>query len=416
MKKLMACAAALLGVLMLAAPLCGCAGRAASEDSLTASVTRGEAPSVEPDSHSATAQTAFAAALLRENYKPGENVCLSPLSLYTALAMTQNGAAGDTAAQMNTLLGGDCGTVNGYMRWYADSITDDKQLSSVNSIWTTDDEGMFKPSDAFLQAVADSYSADVFSRPFAEGSDKTVKEINKWVKDGTDGKITELIDEIPVNTVMYLINAASFEAEWEEQYERSDIRDAIFRTADGTEQEIEMMQSSESMYVSDSDATGFIKPYKDGRYSFAAILPNNGVSLDDYIAGLNGEKLAALLASADITDVQAYLPKFTFDYDCEQSEALRALGMTDAFDEKLADFSVMGESKDGLYINRVLHKTFIQVDENGTKAAAVSAIEMTEKCAMPAGHTVYLDRPFMFAIVDNRTGSPVFIGAVNSIK
>ena len=177
-----------------------------------------------------------------------------------------------------------------------------------------------------------------------------------------------------------------------------------------------MMYSNESLYLDDGKATGFLKPYKNG-YSFAALLPNEGVALDDYIASLTGEGFLTTVKNAKEDPVEAAMPKFSYDYGIEMSDALKALGMTVPFDAELADFSGLGHSSDGnIYISCVLHKAYIAVDEKGTKAGAATAIEAPAAGDWEDRRRVILDRPFVYAIIDNTAGLPIFIGAVTDIQ
>ncbi|MPM65819.1 hypothetical protein SDC9_112723 [bioreactor metagenome] len=264
----------------------------------------------------------------------------------------------------------------------------------------------------FLQTNADYYGASAYKSPF---NNQTVDDINAWVKRNTAEMIDSIIDSINADSVMYLINALAFEAEWDKVYTKEDISDGSFTAFDGTKRSVKMMYSEESKYIETSSATGFIKNYKDGKYSFVALLPNEGINISDYISSLSGTDFLSAVKNAKDENVLAHMPKFSFDYTVEMNEALKALGIKDAFDGGKADFSKLGSSQAGnIFIGNVLHKTFISVDELGTKAGAVTKVEMSVECA-PMGHEISLDRSFVYAIVDNTTGLPLFIGAVLDI-
>jgi serpin B len=209
-----------------------------------------------------------------------------------------------------------------------------------------------------------------------------------------------------------------FDATWQDVYSLDQICDSTFNAFDGTKQTIEMMCSRETKYLDDGKATGFIKPYADGQYSFAALLPNEDVSVQDYITSLTGENFINTVKNAKTGIVNATLPKFTSEYKIEMNDALGSLSITDAFSDTLADFSKLGHSTYGnIFINSVIHKTYISVDELGTKAGAVTAVEMYASSAMIADYyTVTLDRPFVYAIIDYSTNLPLFIGSVLSIN
>ena len=210
---------------------------------------------------------------------------------------------------------------------------------------------------------------------------------------------------------MYLINALAFDAEWQVVYNESRVRDGVFTKEDGTKQNVELMYSEEQRFLEDTDATGFIKYYADQKYAFAALLPNEGVSVSDYIASLSGEKLHGMLSNARMVEVNAAIPKFEMEYEVQMNEIQKEMGMTDAFDPNASDLSGLGSSTRGnLFVSRVLHKTFITVDEKGTKAGAATVVEVSEESAPVEVEEVYLNRPFVYMLIDCETNLPFFIG------
>ena len=213
---------------------------------------------------------------------------------------------------------------------------------------------------------------------------------------------------------MYLLNALSFDAEWRSVYKESQVRDGVFTAQDGSEQTAAFMHSIEYEYLEDDSASGFVKYYADGKYAFAALLPNEGVSIGDYINELTSEHLAEVFDSAQNFEVDAAIPKFDTEYGVLLNDILYSMGMTDAFDAASADFSGIGVSGKGrLYIGQVVHKTHITVDEKGTKAGAVTMVSAPASDAMPVEtKTVHLDRPFVYMIIDCETFLPVFIGTL----
>ena len=287
------------------------------------------------------------------------------------------------------------------------------KFNVANSVWIKDDEEAIQVEDTFIQECTDYYDADIF---MAEFDDSTVNDINSWVNDETEEMIPTLLNEIPEEAVMYLINAIAFEGEWETEYEeRQIIEDDEFTSFNGTSELVDMLSSTESIFVQDADAKGFVKSYKDGKYAFMAILPNEGVSLDNYISEMTGDSFLSLYQNRQYKDVIVKLPEFTYQYDTELSPYLSSMGMGTAFTEA-ADFSDMAITGNPLYISKVLHKTFIQVDRHGTKAAAVTSVEMvSESCAeYEEPEYVILDRPFIYSIIDTETGLPIFIGVLNT--
>lgn len=349
-----------------------------------------------------------------------ENLLISPLSIQLALAMTANGADGQTRQEMEALLGRGISLeqLNEYLNTYTDSLPSDEKakLQIANSIWFRDDADRLRVEEAFLQTNADYYGAEIYKRPF---DDATVKEINNWVDQNTDGMIDRILDEISEESMMYLINAIAFDAEWAEPYEENAIRTGSFTDISGTEQTVSMMHATEATYLSDGNAAGFIKPYSGGKYSFAVLLPNEDISLYDYIDSLTADGLIEILSNTEQCTVVTQLPKFRYEYELEMNDTLKAMGMPTAFASDMADLTQLGHSQDGnLYISKVLHKTFIQVDGMGTKAGAVTSVEINCESAdepVPDLREVIVDRPFVYMILDSESGLPIFIGCVTGI-
>lgn len=359
----------------------------------------------------------FATDLLKQTYQPGKNEMLSPLSILAALTMTENGARGDTLSQMEQVISNGVSVtqhgqeLSAYMKNLPD--TENAHLGIANSIW-------FKKSDAlhieddFLTKNTDLFHAEIYEAPF---DDTTLKDINTWVSDKTEKMIPQILNKIDENSVMYLINAVAFDAKWQNPYEKSDVQNGIFTRENGTTEDVSMMYSTENFYLEDENTTGFIRSYEDG-YQFVALLPDEGISMNDYIQELTEEKLANLIENASTEyDVYASIPKFDSEYAIELNGTLKNMGITDAFDETKADFTGIGTSDKGnLSISNVIHKTFISVDEQGTKAGAATLVGISECAAIDnPSKTVYLDRPFVYAIIDSENNLPVFLGITDSV-
>lgn len=367
----------------------------------------------------ATAATDFGVRLFQTSMEEGKNTLISPLSVLYALAMTANGANGETLTQMQQVLGMDSDDLNCYMHAYMDLLpeAEEYKMSLANSIWFKDDPN-FSVNESFLQTNADYYGSSIYKAAFDEG---TRNDINNWVKEHTDDMIPEILDEIPDEAIMYLVNALAFEAQWDDVYEEFQVRDGIFTKEDGTKQDVEMMHADEYKYLSDDLATGFIKYFEGRKYAFAALLPNEGVTVKQYVGNLTGSHLQQMLAAPEEIQVFTSIPKFESEYDIEMSEVLQEMGMTDAFDWRIADFSKLGTyNVDGMNIciNRVLHKTFISVAEQGTKAGAATAVEMVAEGAaeIQEYREVILDRPFVYILIDCETNLPFFIGTMMDVN
>lgn len=398
-------------LLLLAALLCGCA----NSPPPTADTTAGTAVPAEPirvdpaePTHTDRAAAAqFSLDLLRVQKPAEQNTLLSPLSLYAALGMTACGADGRTLEQMEATLGLSADRLCAIMPAW---LTAHDQLHMANGIWYRDRGMTVYP--AFLAACADYFGAAATPTPMDE---TTRAAINAFIDKHTAGMIPEILPEgaIDPHIVMLLVNALAFEADWAMQFEQFRNSPDAFAGVDGT---VTYMQSTERLYLADSRAVGFIKPYAGGRYAFAALLPNEDIALSDYLAALDGRTLADLLDSVTDATVIARLPKFSCDFDIDLAESLSAIGMPDAFDGATADFSRLGTAAEGnIFIEKVLHRTHISVGEKGTKAAAatvVVAVPETVWTPPKDAKLVYLTRPFLYMIVDLKTNLPVFIGTV----
>ncbi|MBP3333392.1 MAG: serpin family protein [Clostridia bacterium] len=410
MKKLIA----LILLLTMAANVVSCSMQVRAKD-LMDGITPNEIAAAESLSEQNPAVTDFAVRLFKASEESGKNTLISPLSVLCALAMTANGAKEETLAQMESVLGMTKDELNIYLYSYMKKLPNGEKykLSLANSIWFTNDES-FTVNRDFLQTNADYYGADIYKSPFDQ---KTCKEINKWVEDNTDGMIPEILDEINPEAVMYLVNALAFDAEWAKIYRESSVKYGKFTKEDGSEQNVELMYNTENVYLEDDNASGFMKYYKDGKYAFVALLPNEGVSVSEYISSLDGKSLSEMLANAQIATVRTCVPKFETEYDVNMAEILAKMGMPDAFDSDKADFTGLGTSSVGnIYISRVIHKTFISVDEKGTKAGATTAVEMMPESAPPTDiKKVYLNRPFVYMLVDCENNIPFFIGTMMDV-
>ena len=370
-----------------------------------------------------SSQYAFAARLLADSYgTDGGNCLVSPLSVVLALAMTANGAANKTLQQMLDVIGGGITMedLNAYLYEYVKNLPSSAKakLAVANSIWLNDKEN-FSVREDFLRKDVSWYHADIYKQPF---SDSTVREVNGWVAKNTDNMIDQILEQLDEDARMLLINAICFDAKWLSPYTEYAVREQDFTLADGTVQTVDMMHSQEREYYSGSGYTGFAKYYEGGDYKFVAILPDEEIGLDSFIASLDGEKLSSILNGSTGTRVNTGLPKFSYDYSASLKERLQGMGMVNAFVDDtaspdFADFSLMSDTNP-LYISDVIHKTHIEVTEAGTRAAAVTAVVVAEATAMPTQQPkeVILDRPFLYMIVDSENNLPIFIGTVNSVE
>lgn len=353
---------------------------------------------------------------LFQNCLGGGNTLVSPLSVLEAMAMAANGAAGDTLTQMEDAFGADLDSLNAWLYAWVHALPDAEggAVHVANSLWLND-SGKFTVAPDFLQINAAYYGADVYEEPFVPA---LADEINAWVSEHTAGRIEQIVDEVPADAMTYLVNALSFDGAWEDVYREDQVRAGAFTAADGSERDADFMSSTEQMYLEDGHAAGFIKYYEGRQLAFAALLPEEGMSVEDYAAALTGSHLRRLLSGAreDVL-VDAAIPKFSSEYGAELSRVLAAMGIEDAFDMDKADFSRLGKSEDGnIYISRVMHKCTIDVHEKGTEAGAATALEIRAAGMAIPGKPVYLDRPFVYMLIDCAANVPIFIGAVTDLE
>ena len=356
----------------------------------------------------------------------GKNVLISPTSMMMAFGMLENGAQGETLSQIENVFGSiPVSDMNPIMYSMAQRFNEaeDVNWNVANSIWFKDD-GLVEVIPDFATAVKNYYDADIWMAPFDQS---TLEDINGWVNDQTNGMIPGILDNIPEDARMYLINAMAFEGEWMHEYEASDIMEGtLFTNYDNSTTEVTMLFSAENNYFNIAGGTGFIRPYKGGEYSFVGILPEEGTSVEEFLAQLaeEGDEFANAIRNPEYSSENVFvkIPEFSSEYFVEMSDVLKGMGMELPFDADNADLTSMvratNDADYNAYIGRVLHKTFIDVNREGTRAAAVTAIETLDACAAPMIEEpvyVYLDRPFVYGIVDNETGLPVFLGTVNQL-
>ncbi len=408
----------------MAVSVTGCTQNVKAENEINTLETDVKTPveGLEIDDNFKAADMKFSVELFKKtyDYSKGENVLVSPLSVYPALTMTANGADKETLSEMEKVLGDNLtiDLLNGYLSEYLNSIKAEKDVDFhiANSIWFRETPSLEVNKD-FLQKNADYYDSEIYKAPFDQS---TVDKINGWVKENTHDMIPTVIDRLGDSAMMCLINALAFEAKWEEEYTDQQFHEDYFNNLDGTHTQVQMMTSTESDYLEGEDCTGFVKNYSGGKYAFAALLPNEDINIEDFLASLTDAKLSEILNSMQGNEeVYVNIPEFKCEYSTRLNDPLKDMGMPAAFDPYSSSFGKMAlvDGEDSLYISDVIHKTFIEVDRKGTKAAAVTAVMMTEGCAIDEDppKVVVLDRPFLYMILDRENNLPVFIGVVNSL-
>lgn len=345
----------------------------------------------------------FAVRLVQSTYEKEQNNILSPESVLTALALVANGAKGQTLAQLEALFGMSMDEMNNLFA----TREMGEEFSSANAAWFR--EG-FPVREEYLQKNTDYLGTYTCQAAFNE---QTLTEINAWVSEHTKQRISHILDALPTEAQMVLVNALTFDAKWQTPYTDRDIMSGVFHGTAGNSN-VAMLCSQEGLYLNDGKATGFVKYYEGRRYAFAALLPNEGVSMQDYLAGLTGESLLSTLQNAQFAAVITKMPTLKTECCFESlTEALRNMGVSDVFDSELSDLS--GISENPLYVSNIVHKTFLQIDAEGTKAAAVTGTILFETTGVVENpKTVILDRPYLLVIYDTESSSILFCGTINN--
>lgn len=345
-----------------------------------------------------------------------KNIFISPFSISVALAMTLNGASGETEQAMTNALqlqGLDAEAINvGYAGLRQTLQTSDPKviLTIANSLWARQDVP-FKQD--FLQRNTQFFGAEVSTLDFTDPN--TLTTINQWVNTNTNGKIPKILDEINPAAVLFLINAIYFKGSWQTEFEPSQTRDGTFHLATGGEKQVPMMtRTGDYRYYENYEENfqAISLPYGDGRISMYIFLPNRASGLNAFLENLNAENWENWISQFREQEVFLSMPKFKLEYEKTLNNPLQSLGMGIAFAPGGADFSRMADLETlgrNLYIGEVLHKAVVEVNEEGTEAAAVTSVEVRVTSAPPA---FIADRPFFFAIRDNETKTVLFMGTV----
>jgi serpin B len=365
----------------------------------------------------------FALDLYRKLASQNGNLIFSPYSISLALAMTYAGARGDTESQMASALHFTLGQNSTHPAFNAldlalaqrgqsaDKDQEPMQLNIANAVWA---EQTYPFQQDFLDTIALNYGAGVRLADFVNQYEPTRKEINRWVEDQTKNKIKDLLADGTLNsdTRMVLVNAIYFKADWLTAFDANKTYDAPFHLLDGSEAQVKMMSNGlyNIPYMSGDGYQAIELPYAGGTAAMDILVPDEG-KFSEFDAMLDAGKLNEILNAMQPASVQLGLPKFQFKSQFSLPDQLSALGMTDAFDPNLADFSGMTGNRD-LFVSDVIHKAFVAVDEKGTEAAAATAVIMELAMAPMFENVLIIDRPFIFVIRDTLSGQILFIGRV----
>ena len=366
-----------------------------------------------------SADNRFAFSLFGEiarQTSPDSNLFISPLSAAMGLAMAYNGAGGATQAEMQQVLQLDGMTLDDVDQSYRSLIgllrglDPQVAFTIANSVWY-DPNPVYAPTPDYLATTRTYFDARVESLDFKSPS--AAPTINAWVSDQTHGKIPTIVpDPIPPDAVAYLINAIYFKGSWTARFDKGLTRPGTFRLANGAAATVPMMTHGHSVRVRYARAEGVTVldlPYGGEAFSMTIVLPQVAGGIDSLVQGLTEERWRGWVAALDSGSLEVVMPKFTLTYGLTMNDVLRALGMPSAFcDAPHPDFTRLNPSG-ALCISDVRHKTFVDVNEEGTEAAAATSVEISfTSLAAP----LQVDRPFVFAIRERLSGTILFLGRV----
>jgi len=395
--------------LFLISPLaCEDAKPVPNEEQQTLTLTPVEEKKVNQDN-------AFSIDLFRtavEGMNPNDNVLLSPISASIALAMLSNGAVGETKDAINKALVFEGFTeeqINAYYKKIIQALPnlDPKtKLEIANSIWYHHD---FNVLPDFLKANENFYHAKIAALDFTTPNAPDI--INDWVSESTNGKIPTIVDQISPDMVMYLINAIYFKGSWQEKFETAKTSKMPFLKNDGSVLNADFMNVQKNFNIIDNDQLqGIELPYGNGQYSMYVLLPSEQQSANDFVKGLkDNDQLGEIYSKFNKAETNLFFPKFKFSYQNKLNDELSKLGMGIVFTDQ-ADFTKI--ANESLLVDEVKQKAFIEVNEEGTEAAAVTSVGV-RTTSMPIVHTLTFDRPFVFFIRENNCGLILFTGVIN---
>ncbi len=364
------------------------------------------------------AENEFGLELFQKIYSQEEkydNIMVSPLSVSLALAMTYNGANGETQTAMEETLKVYGLTSEEINESYATLVTALKSLDPkvvleiANAIYYR--EG-FSVEDDFISTNRNYYDAEVEALDF--GSSQALKTINKWVADKTHDKIDKILDNISGDQVMFLLNAIYFNGIWQTKFDRDDTEDLPFYLENGSTINVPTMQKTESLPYYSNNLFSVVKlAYGAGNYNMFIFLPQENNSVEDLVDELNASSWESWMENfTDSANIDLQLPRLKYGYEIKLNEVLSEMGMGVSF-TAAADFTGINKNG-GLFIDYVKHKTFIEVNEKGTEAAAVTIVAIRENSAALHNLQFNVNRPFLYAITEKDTGAILFMGTVKN--
>jgi len=361
------------------------------------------------------ADHAFGFELFREVCQESEeeNIMISPMSVSYALGMTYNGAAGTTLDAFNEVLHFGALTNQEVNESYKDlmhqllNLSKEVEFALANSIWYKKD---YPVLEEFINTNEEYFLAAVEEADFSDPL--TLDLINGWIEEQTNDKIKDMLDYIPARAVMYLINAIYFNADWRYEFPKENTYLGDFKLENESKTSVDyMVVEGDFQYTSNSDFTAVELPYSDSSFSMLVMLPNPGSTISSIAEAMDVSTWDSWFENSQRQGVRVVFPKFKYEFKSLLNDPLMSLGLGVAFSDN-ADFSRI-VSAGGIHISRVIHQTFIDVQEEGTEAAAATIVEIKENSSPGGGSiTFHADHPFIYLIKENSTGAIVFMGKV----
>ena len=395
-----------LALAALAAVSCGAQRKTVSDNKSDVAPVE-SVTAVKSAASAETGKVAFALSLFNASLSGkslSANVVVSPYSAGMALSMLSEGASGQTKEELTSALN--------HASFAGDKLKGDKscQLSSANSIWLRDG---FSVLPTYKSLLTGSYSAEINSRDFS--SPAIVKEINRWCSDKTNRRIPEIIDEISPEMVMFILNALYFKAPWQYKFDKNSTFKAVFHSPSAV-QNTDFMHMKKSFLCGEISGCKFVVlPYKSGNWNMVVCLPAEGMDMKDFLSYVNADRFKSFMEAATMQTVALSMPKFKVNTTLIMNSLLQSMGVHKAF-SGAADFSAMTQA--GVAVDEVRQKCFIEVNEEGSEAAAVTSVgvRLTSVRPEPRPFIMNVDRPFVFAIFNAENNDILFAGKIATIE
>ncbi|WP_160677959.1 serpin family protein [Clostridium sp. C8-1-8] len=340
-----------------------------------------------------------------------KNALYSPTSLYLSLGTVLNGTDCDTKEQLLKALskyGLTENDINVYCKGLISDLSKDKKVLNIsNSIWYDDKLAINKD---FLKATKTYYNTSAYKLDLQKPN--TIETMNKWVTNSTNNKIDKIVNSIDPSAAMLIFSSIYFDNQWKYAFPKENTHKGNFITDNNSTIETDFMsQKSVVRNLSNSVEQLIALPYKDEIFTFVAMMPKDNTDIRTYIANLNDDVISSKINTLKSSEVIINLPKFKIEFCKELNNELSSLGMKDIFDASKSNLSKMSQNKDGLFVKSITQNSYLSLDENGTKAASVTKTEITKSAMI--SNPITFNRPFVYAVIDNRTKLPVFMGVMD---